>query len=57
MIFVSEKNTKQEISNSNKDDLWSRIKTLAEKEDISYLEATLRCVKEYWKDYNLKKES
>lgn len=39
------------------DDLWSRIKALAEKEDISYLEAAVRCVKEYWKDYGLKKDS
>lgn len=38
------------------DDLWSRIMGLAEREDISYLKATERSVKEYWKDYNLSKE-
>jgi hypothetical protein len=52
-----EKEKNKEIFNAKKDDLWSRIKELAEKEDISYLEATERCVKEYWKDYGLKKES
>jgi hypothetical protein len=39
-----------------KDDLWSRIKELAKKENISYLDATEKCVKEYWKDKGLSKE-
>lgn len=42
---------------AKQDELWSRIKALAEKEDISYLEATEKCVTEYWKDYGLKKEA
>ena len=52
--------TKEELEIANltatQDDLWSRITALAEKEDISYLEATERCVREYWKDYGLRKE-
>lgn len=47
----------REFLDKKQDDLWTRIVALAEKENISYLEATLRCVKEYWKDYGLKKES
>ena len=39
-----------------KDDLWSRIKELAKKENISYLDAAEKCVKEYWKDKGLSKE-
>ncbi|MCC6473662.1 MAG: hypothetical protein IT514_07955 [Burkholderiales bacterium] len=38
-----------------KDELWSRIATLASKEKLSYLEATERCVKDYWKDHGLDK--
>ena len=37
--------------------LWSRITALAEKEKISYLEATEKCAKEYWKDKGLSKEA
>ena len=51
------KEDKKDFLKTKQDDLWSRIQSLAEKEDISYLEATERCVKEYWKDYDLKKES
>ena len=51
------KHDEKDILKAPQDDLWSRIKALAEKEDISYLEATERCVKEYWKDYGLTKES
>jgi len=39
-----------------KDDLWSRIKELAKKEGVSYLDATEKCVKEYWKDKALSKD-
>jgi hypothetical protein len=46
----------KDILMAKQDDLWSRITALAEKEDISYLEAIERCVKEYWKDYGLRKE-
>lgn len=52
--------TKKDNKNSarpEEDDLWSRITALAEKEKISYLEATERCVKEYWKDKGLTKEA
>jgi hypothetical protein len=38
------------------DDLWLRIKELAEREGISYLDATERCVKEYWEEKGLSKE-
>jgi hypothetical protein len=54
---VTDQQKEKEILMAGKDDLWSRIKAFAEKEDISYLEATERCVREYWKDYGLKKES
>jgi len=40
-----------------KDDLWSRIKALAEKQDISYLDAAEKCVREYWKDKGLSKKA
>jgi len=53
---VTEKQGEKDILMAKQDDLWSRITALAEKEDISYLEATERCVKEYWKDYGLRKE-
>jgi hypothetical protein len=55
--IVTKRQSEKDIMMAKQDDLWSRIKALAEKEDISYLEATERCVKEYWKDYGLKKES
>ena len=55
--MVMRKQEDKDILKATEDDLWSRIKALAEKEDISYLEATERCVKEYWKDYGLTKES
>ncbi len=56
VAMMEDKKNKNSIDKKD-DDLWSRIKALAEKEDISYLEATERCVREYWKDYGLKKES
>lgn len=52
--------TKKDDKNSARSkegDLWSRIMALAEKEKISYLEATEKCVKEYWKDKGLSKEA
>ncbi len=49
-------NDEKEAMPGIKDDLWSRIKELAEREDISYLEATEKCVQEYWKDKGLSKE-
>jgi hypothetical protein len=55
--IVTDKRSEKDIMMAKEDDLWSRIKTLAEKEDISYLEAIEKCVKEYWKDYGLEKES
>ena len=54
---MTDKQREKDSLKAAEDDLWSRIKALAEKEDISYLEATERCVKEYWKDYGLTKES
>ena len=54
---MTDQQKEKEILMSKKDDLWSRIQALAEKEDISYLEAIEKCVKEYWNDYGLKKES
>jgi len=39
-----------------KDDLWSRIKELAKKENISYLDAAEKCAKEYWEEKGLSKE-
>ena len=49
------KNGKEPVS-EKKEELWSRIKELAEREDMSYLDATERCVKEYWKDKGLSKD-
>jgi hypothetical protein len=46
----------KESTAEKKDNLWSRIKELAKKEGISYLDATEKCVKEYWKDKGLSKE-
>lgn len=54
---MMERGENKGVLEEKQDDLWSRIKALAEKEDISYLEAAERCVKEYWKDYGLKKDS
>ncbi len=54
---MTDKQGEKDILKVKHDDLWSRITGLAEEEDISYLEAAERCVKEYWNDYGLKKES
>lgn len=45
-----------ELTAEKKDDLWSRIKQFAEEEDISYLDAAEKCVREYWKDKGLTKQ-
>jgi hypothetical protein len=54
--IVTNKDDKNRARPKEKD-LWSRITALAEKEGISYLEATEKCVKEYWKDKGLTKEA
>lgn len=55
--IVTDKQGEKDVMMAKEDDLWSRIKALAEKEDISYLEAIEKCITEYWKDYGLKKEA
>jgi hypothetical protein len=54
---MTDKQGEKDIIMAKQDDLWSRIKALAEKEDISYLEAIEKCIVDYWRDYGLKKES
>lgn len=54
--MAADKHNEKNAVLEKQDDLWSRITALAEREDISYLEAAERCANEYWKDYGLKKE-
>ena len=54
---MAEKKDMRDLMMTEQDNLWSRITALAEEEDISYLEATEKCVKDYWKDFNLRKEA
>lgn len=54
--MLTEKKDEKGIIVDKKDDLWFRITALAEKEDISYLEAVEKCIMGYWKDKGLSKE-